>query len=433
MDLFAEELKLIDAPSSRVDRAGGVVGGDVLGLGRSWRGSVGGCAQRRGAGGEPDRGVVVRGVGVGDRVVALRRHQHRLQRLAGGIGPRPGDLCRDGRGEAGRVQLGQPAGRHRQLSEALVFRDGAAHLDVVADRDLADRGGGEDEDRVGGVVGVGTAAGLLDGVAAVAAGGIGGGDEAGRGDRLPDQRAGVPAALNLVDRGGRLAGIARIGVGIRLTRAVGGCEVAGRTEVGGVVVGVDAVGAGEGRGHRTGGILDMPLEGVGLGIAEQVDDLVVVADHRTSGGGERGGRAGQDQSAAVAVTRPRGGDGGVRRDGGRPVGAVVGVGGALDQVVALRRNRSAERGGDGGAGATVRAVLQRPAVQGNRGRGGVVQLDVLVLVGGAGTAAIDVGLVDHDLRVGGEREWGGEGACGEGQGENRGEQWLLHVCSWGWI
>ena len=44
-------------------------------------------------------------------------------------------------------------------------------------RDLADRGGGVDVDRVGGVVQARAAAGLLDGVAAEPAGGVRGGDE----------------------------------------------------------------------------------------------------------------------------------------------------------------------------------------------------------------------------------------------------------------
>ena len=90
-------------------------------------------------------------------------------------------------------------------------------------------------------------------------------------------------------------------------------------------------------------------------------------------------------------------DGEVRGAGGvgrRQRHAVRSAGGELDEVAAARRDRAAQRGrlpARTGGG----CVLERPAVDGDRARASVEQLDVIVRVDGAAVAAGRVELA-HD-------------------------------------
>ncbi len=91
------------------------------------------------------------------------------------------------------------------------------------------------------------------------------------------------------------------------------------------------------------------------------------------------------------------GDGEVRGAGGvggRQRRAVRSAGGELDEVAAARRDRAAQRGrlpARTGGG----CVLERPAVDGDRARASIEQLDVIVRVDGAAVAAGRVQLA-HD-------------------------------------
>ncbi len=73
---------------------------------------------------------------------------------------------------------------------------------------------------------------------------------------------------------------------------------------------------------------------------------------------------------------------------------------SADQVVLAGADRSAERLPVGiPAAAGRRRVLQRPAAEVDCGRAAVVQLDVVVLIRGAGVAAAAIELADHDRAV----------------------------------
>ena len=85
---------------------------------------------------------------------------------------------------------------------------------------------------------------------------------------------------------------------------------------------------------------------------------------------------------------------------------------------------AAGQGGDrAGSSATGTAVLDRPAVDADGGRGGVVQLDEVVLVRRAAVAAAAVGLADDETGTSGVGLRGQcHGQAGHGDAETEGSR-----------
>ena len=420
--------------------AGGVVG-DGVGVGRAARvGDVGGDPKRRLAGGEDDLAVLVGRVHVRHGERTLRGDEHPLEQLAafGRRGERD-DRRLDGRRrlvEHGHVD-GHPAAR-RDLGHAEELDHRPGHLDVVSERDAG--GGAEHEQPVrrGVECGVDVAAGVggLKVEAVEAAGRVGGGDDAAGDHGLADQRAGGSGALDLGDR--HELGVARVtgvtGVGAAVLRG----DRVGEREVAGVVVAVDAVGAGDRPvvGRRAGRRAGRRLERVRGAVAEQVDDVGVGTD----GAGrdrETARRRGQDERAAAGT----GVDVGGVEVRCRQLLACVGVAAAGDEVVAVGWDLPGQHGDDRervGAGVARSSVLERPAAQVDRLVGGVVELDELAVERGAGAATGDVRLVDHDAgavqrgRCRGRHRHGDRGDEGGDDGSRDGGMpepaGTLHVC-----
>ena len=288
---------------------------------------------------------------------------------------------------------------------------------------------------MGGGVQVATGARGLEVPAVEPAGGVDGGDHAAGGHGLSGPGGDVAGALDVPDRqlhrrGGGLrarlgdrfgGGLAPAATGVlRGHRGRGG-------EVGGVVVGVHAVGAGHGlrvriRRRASGG---RGLVGVGGAVAEQVHEPVGTG-HRASGGGQGLLAVGEHDRPGDARRVERGGE-----VGGGQRGTAARVGPALDQEVAARGDGPGQRhrAGDG-SGAGRGAVLQGPAGEVHRLDRGVVELDELVGVDGVGRAAVGVGLVDDHVRpvrggVHGHGQRRGEQGRGQSPAQGQGEQ-LVH-------
>src|SRR5262249_8320466 len=128
--------------------------------------------------------------------------------------------------------------------------------------------------------------------------------------------------------------------------------------------------------------------------AAVADQILEAGGRRAAAGrspaGERR-RIVDDRDLAAGYREVRG----AGRVGRRQRRSVGSTGGELDEIAAARGNRAAERGRTP-AGARGRRVLERPAVDGDRARATVEELDVVVRVGSAAVAACGVELLDDD-------------------------------------
>ena len=105
-----------------------------------------------------------------------------------------------------------------------------------------------------------------------------------------------------------------------------------------------------------------------------------------------------------------------------------------DQEVLTGSDRSSQRlFAEIPAASCRRRVLQRPAADVDRGRAAVVQLDVIVLIRGAGVASAAIELADHDHAVAWLRR-GRAGVCGRREWACPADKWMCcarRQCRWG--